>query len=368
MGFGKQIEFVLKNATSAVLRLWLAQPEKKPDVSFKRILFIRYGGIGDMILSLPVFRAAKERFKTVKIDVLCGHSNAAPIRDMNFVDSINYYEKAPHKILKLIFTLRKKNYDYVCNLVPYPSFTFGILARLTAPHAVRVAADQKQYEYLYNRVFAVPAKGDIHMLERMCLLAADILGNEEVVFNTPWIEYHSEIKKRAHDIFSSVVKELRISSSNARIIAVNVTAKLKRREWPLNKYAEFLRIVIPQYKNYINGWVIFTDPNKTELTQELIRLIDLPSVVVIPPIFDYRVIMEFLRHILVLITPDTSFVHAASAMGTPVLDLMIAENVVTWDPIGVPHRIITSMDPVNLQDLPVQSVLDGFKELINEVT
>jgi ADP-heptose:LPS heptosyltransferase len=145
MGLGKQIEFVLKDATSALLRLWLAQPEKNPEPPYKRILFIRYGGIGDMILSLPVFRASKEKFNAVKIDVLCDRSNAAPILKTDWVDSISYYDKSPQKIIQLIYTLRKKNYDYVVNLIPYASFTFGLLARLIAPHAVRAAADQEEY-------------------------------------------------------------------------------------------------------------------------------------------------------------------------------------------------------------------------------
>jgi ADP-heptose:LPS heptosyltransferase len=75
--------------------------------------------------------------------------------------------------------------------------------------------------------------------------------------------------------------------------------------------------------------------------------------------------MTLLQHLFLLITPDTSFAHAASAMGTPVLDLMIGENVIPWAPVGVPHQVVSSQDPYSLRELPVEDVLHGFKNLLN---
>jgi hypothetical protein len=77
--------------------------------------------------------------------------------------------------------------------------------------------------------------------------------------------------------------------------------------------------------------------------------------------------MEFLSLVTVLITPDTSMAHAASAMGTPVLVLTIGENVTVWDPIGVTHTIVFSDDPFSLETLPVEKVLDGFDYLMREI-
>ena len=77
--------------------------------------------------------------------------------------------------------------------------------------------------------------------------------------------------------------------------------------------------------------------------------------------------MEFLSYVTVLITPDTSIAHAASAMGTPVLVLTIGENVTLWDPIGVIHKIVFSDDPFSLEPLAVEKVVEGFYKFMQDI-
>jgi len=54
-------------------------------------------------------------------------------------------------------------------------------------------------------------------------------------------------------------------------------------------------------------------------------------------------------------------------MGTPILNLMIGENVITWAPYGVKYIIVSSDDPLALKELPVERVLQGFDELIKMI-
>ena len=95
----------------------------------------------------------------------------------------------------------------------------------------------------------------------------------------------------------------------------------------------------------------------------------LPSIpVALPAQSDMRVIMEFLVYLTLLITPDTSMTHAASAMGTPVLVLTIGENENVWNPIGVNHKIVLSDDQYSLGSLGVEKVINGFDELIKQIS
>lgn len=51
--------------------------------------------------------------------------------------------------------------------------------------------------------------------------------------------------------------------------------------------------------------------------------------------------MALMQKCYLIITPDTSFSHEASAMGTPVVNLMIGENVTTWTPYSVKYKIVS---------------------------
>jgi ADP-heptose:LPS heptosyltransferase len=364
MRVGKQLESGLKAATAATLRQLLAQPPRIPAPPFGRLLFMRYGGIGDMILSLPVFRAARARFPDVELDVLCDAKNGGVLTGSRLADHVYFYGKQPQAIAGLVAQLRPRRYDYICNLVVYPSFTFGMLGRLIGPRAVRAGGDQERYGYLYNRLIDLPPKREIHMLERLFLLASDVTGPNVSHVDSPWVTYDDAVQAKAARLYRFARGELAIAADSARIGAVNLTAGLARRSWPREKYAALLRTAVTRHQARIAGWMIFTDPRHPGETAALANeLRDLP-VVPLPPEEDFRVVMAFLRHVSVLITPDTAFAHAASAMATPVVDLMIGENVTTWRPVGVPHEVVASDDPRHLAELPVEAVLAGLERLL----
>lgn len=368
MKFSKRLEIVLKNSASAIVRSIAEQPPRRPDPPYRRILFIRYGGIGDMILSLPIFRAARAKFPDARIDVLCDPKNAGPLQDTGLADNVALYDKNPQQTARLVSRLRRQKYNYIDNLVVYPSFTFGTLARLIGPAAIRAAGDQERFSYFYNHLIDLPPKREIHMLDRLFLLAADITGAQVSAIDTPWATYGLTTRQEAEKLFSFVVNKLSLNPGTPRIAAVNLSAGLLRREWPLEKNGEFMRIAVEKYRKKINGWVIVTNPQKPEEAQQLADMVNHPAVVILPASSDFRVMMEFLRHIYLLITPDTSFAHAASAMGTPVLDLMIGENVKTWAPVGVPNEIVSSRDPLSFREVPVDVVRKAFEKLLDKLS
>lgn len=364
MEFGKQIEYTFKKLIASVLRLSFKQPPVKPKPPFQRILFIRYGHIGDMILSVPVFRAARSRNDDMQIDVLCDINNSVPIKENQLINKIYFFEKSLFKIIKLIRKLQKEKYDYICNLTAYPSLTFGLLGRLIGPKSVRAGGDQEGYNFFYNRLIELPPKMEIHMLERLFKLSVDLTGGEVSHTDIPWLNFGEQIEKQAIELYMSIVAEANIDTDDPKIVIINLAAGLERREWPEEKYIKFLQSAVNNFKRKITGWAVITDLRKPDKANRIVQQLNIPSVVQIPQTNDYRVLMALLKHCYLIITPDTAFSHAASAMGTPVLDLMIGENETTWAPVGVKHMIISSDDPLSLKDLAVDKVLTRLDELI----
>ena len=68
MNPGKRIEHFLKDLMTKILRGALEQKPRKPQPPYNRILFFRFDVLGDMILSLPVFRATRDASPAAKID------------------------------------------------------------------------------------------------------------------------------------------------------------------------------------------------------------------------------------------------------------------------------------------------------------
>jgi ADP-heptose:LPS heptosyltransferase len=362
MSGGKQLETGFKDFTSALLSFFLKQPPAKGTPPYQRILFLRYGHIGDMILSLPLFHAVRSKHPDAQIDVICDLKNANPLEENPIVDNVYFYEKNFLKIIRLIFKLRKKKYDYICNLVAYPSFTFGIVARLIGPKAVRAGGDQEQFSYFFNRLVDLPPKMETHMLKRLFILSSDITGEEISNIETPWISITQVVEEKANILFKKI--SLQLNSKNPRFVLLNLSAGLERREWQPEKCIEFLHTAVNKYKNKIDCWAIITDPKKPGNAVQLVEKSNNPLVIQVPVQNDFRVMMALMQKCYLIITPDTSFSHAASAMGTHILNLMIGENIITWAPYGVKYKIVSSDDPLTLKELPVERVLQGFDELM----
>jgi len=67
-----------------------------------------------------------------------------------------------------------------------------------------------------------------------------------------------------------------------------------------------------------------------------------PIVTVLPVESDFRVVIEMLKRADLILTPDTSIVHAASALGKSVVVMSVAENAVTWAPWRVRCEVVTA--------------------------
>jgi ADP-heptose:LPS heptosyltransferase len=367
MNLSKKLEHLLKNSVGAILRAALEQKPRSPNPPYQKILFLRFDALGDMILSFPVYRAARSALPDAHLDVLCSRKNVILLQEAGLVDDLLIAGKNPLELIKLIFDIRKRNYDLIINLVTRPSFTFGLVARLGGPKSIRIASEQEQFSYFYNRNLNLPPKADIHMMKRKFLVCQDIINTEISHTDTPWISYDENLKEKAGELFGGLISEWNLPAEKRRIAAVNLTAGLERREWPVDKYIDTLKIQIEKYQDWIDGWVVFTDPVKSEKTDIVVSEVNHPRIVALPAQSDFRVIMEFLSLMTVLITPDTSIAHAASAMGTPVLVLTIGENKTVWDPVGVTFEIVFSDDPFSLKTLPVEKVVKGFDQLMEQV-
>jgi ADP-heptose:LPS heptosyltransferase len=91
--------------------------KKKVEFDFKnakKVLFLRYDRIGDMIITTPVFRELKQAFPNIEITVLASKTNQDVIADNPYIDKIviNSKNNILGNLLSL-FMLRKSAFD-VC--------------------------------------------------------------------------------------------------------------------------------------------------------------------------------------------------------------------------------------------------------------
>ena len=368
MNFGKKIELFLKEVLSSLIQSVFNKHTRVPSPPYNRILFIRFDVLGDMIISLPVLRAVRMNSPNSQIDIVCSYRNDIIVKPSGYVDNTEITTKNPFRNILLILKLRKKKYELVINLVTRPSLTYGILTRFIGSNSVRVSGDQKNYDYFYTHIVHLPPKSEIHITKRLLLLCSFLIDQNYPALAQPWVSFGDEIKNEAKELYQWVLQQFNLDLENSKIAAVNLSAGLGQRDWTFEKFLEFLKIVIKKYDNQIDGWVIFTNPPNPSEAQRMVELIGSNKVIQLPQIKDFKILFEFLYYLYFIVTPDTSFMHAASATGTPELGLMAEVKVPEWGPLSSPHVVVTSKDPTSLKGIPVENVVTGFDELIKQLT
>ena len=84
----------------------------------KKILFITLSNIGDVILTIPTLVFLSNKYPKAKFDLVCDRRSYELLKNFPFVKKIFFKEKKNKffSFFKLIFYLRKENYDIAVDL------------------------------------------------------------------------------------------------------------------------------------------------------------------------------------------------------------------------------------------------------------
>lgn len=86
----------------------------------RRILFIRPGGMGDMLMLLPVLRHVSEHLPSAEVDIVCERRNVEVLRLAGIRDRAYLYDAEP---LRLLCRLHRTAYDVVIDTEQFHNFS-----------------------------------------------------------------------------------------------------------------------------------------------------------------------------------------------------------------------------------------------------
>lgn len=134
-------------------RHWLRMnPDVPPVLAGKplsRLLVIRPGGIGDMILLLPALQTLRRTFPGIIIDMICERRNREVLSLAGWPDAILQYDSP----LRLIAHVRRHRYDAVIDTEQFHYFSalMSILARAPARIGFKISPGRNLlYTHLVN--------------------------------------------------------------------------------------------------------------------------------------------------------------------------------------------------------------------------
>ncbi|MDR0486280.1 MAG: glycosyltransferase family 9 protein [Elusimicrobiota bacterium] len=307
----------------------------KKDLDIKNsksfLLLLPDDKIGDMVINTLSFREIKKLYPELKILVLCGKNSAEIIKyNPNIDEVLEIYGKF-QKDFAIYKDLRKRKIDIALDLYEFDLKPLRLLSlRIIAPHFL-IGLHKKKY-----KTFDFSIEGyffDKHITQRhRCLL--NVLGIENPSLNYD-VFIGAEEEKAAQEYIQKAQDKI--------MIVVNPFAASKHRSFEFEKLKELISLI----KNSFDCAVFILCPqNKRagiaplENENEKIFICSFKSILSAAALIEKSAL---------IISPDTSIVHIASAFQKKTIALYLdfsnrqEKTDIIWGPNN-PNAFIINVD------------------------
>jgi ADP-heptose:LPS heptosyltransferase len=337
-------------------RLMPVASAKQPDWAARphRVLYLRHDKIGDMIISTSLIDAIAQSHPTITLDVLASPANAPVLEGNPNVSSVIVWDKArPSGYARLFRNLRRERYDAVVDCMILAPSTTTLLLMLATGAAHRVGIGGRLNDYALT-VRVPPASFGTHHIERSAVLATAFGVRLDEVDWRPRIYLSENELDHAEQQWDGEKAE---TLDRSRRMLINISAGMPIRRWPDERFIqliEHLRSAAPEM-----NVVLISAPAESDRAIRIAadggaRYAPTPNV---------RHALALVATTDMLVTPDTSIAHAASAFAKPAVILFESGKEALWGRYGIPGRNVVS-DEKSLSTLPIDRVIEAVDELV----
>ena len=319
----------------------------------KKVLIVRLGKVGDIVATSFVFKVLKENYPQMEINLLTLKSNREVLRCNPDINKV-FYSGNPFTLLWNILRLNILHPDMLMDFNDNPSSTTALIYRFVSAK-IKVGYDFKKYSRLINIQIEQLSQENSHIIDRMqnFLMQLGVLINDNLV--KPYLYLDSRI-------FSQIQSELLYIKKENKIIAINISAGNEIRYWKTDSWIELINKIFNTYKR-VKILLLSTEEDKN-LRNKILFEYNNDSVIA-GRNSSIQYFASYIKLADLIITPDTSAVHIASALGTPVLALYpnYLWNFVSWQPYKVPYKSIRSTSET-IKDISVDVAFNALNNLI----
>lgn len=309
-----------------------------------KILVIRLGRIGDMILSTPLLYQLKNSSENIVVDVLASNDNHIILKYADYVDNVFIWDKNPLKLILLLKKLRKRNYDVI--LEPkdhYSTESYYIAGLVKAEKRIGFVNGESS---IFDVDVSEFNQDKTHFQDR-------ILSTLKAIDITPDYSLNIPLMYPDFNTFKqNTIEEYYI---------VNISASNESKSLQFDLTKEIL--VYLKSKN-IKVYLL-SAPNHNDLAQKLSEVTNTERAIT-KSIIDTFPLIHCAKGV---ITADTSVVHIAGTYDTPVMVLSksIERELLKFSPKSDINIVIKSdsEERIEISKTKLIDSIDKFLEVTN---
>jgi ADP-heptose:LPS heptosyltransferase len=315
-----------------VISLYPICPGKiKTGIEYKKILIIKFWGMGSILEATPLLRGLKKEYKLAQIDIITFESNievASNLGLFNHVFCLHFakgFISVMKEIINFIFRYHR-SYSLIIDLEFFSNFS-AILTLLTSSE---YSLGFESFYRLRNRCYSRTIIFDHSThVRRIFIKFLDALGIKEP----------SDIKLSPltypPSVRDSVMRKIPSLGKKGMHIAVNINTSEMciNRRWPLDHFNTLISLLIQAYSP--NIYLIGSKSEEELVNIFYKRLVKRNNVYMIAGMIDLPEFIYFLSNMKMLITSDSGPMHIAEALDVPVVSFFGPETPNLYGPLSL---------------------------------
>jgi ADP-heptose:LPS heptosyltransferase len=355
----KSVEILFRRLLIHILGFFVHRknlPVDTVNYNSSKLLFIRQDRIGDVLISTPIFASIKNHYPGAILDVLLSSNNYFVLENDPVIHARWIYKKNISKTLGLIRSLRKEKYDYAVDMMDNPSVTTTLLCLFTgARFNVGLV---KENSYVYDIAVPMLSRNKTHIVDRI----AQLLTAFRIDPNMEKLSIHYYTSPEADSFAERFLFENNLVDS--KLVGINISAGGNARFWGIENYRRLLSNITEKYPPL--RVIILFKPTDIQIAKKIVESNSNVFLSPVTKIFDQ--FAALIKRMSIIVSPDTSAVHLASAFGIPSVVLYVQSNkdLRIWEPYHVEFEtLVTEID--DLSSIPTEMVISAFERILNRV-
>jgi len=292
----------------------------------------------------PALRSLRERYPNARIDLQVGNNTGCEevLAGAGLFDNIYNlrYSAGVRAWIKRAIEIRKTEYDLTINEFHSHSWPLALLvAASCAPFRLGHVTSPGWSERFsrYGFVFNIPIRmrEDEHEIERYLDLVAAACARKMKLSEARTFIHLAEDDKEFARRFLQVGSRVRAGT----IIGVQPGTSLAMRwkQWPVERYRAVIERLLVEMRD--SQIVLFGSPSEAEMIEEIAHGLG-SRVFVAAGKTTVKQVAALIERCDMLVCNDSGLMHAAVAVGTPVVAVYGPTDIRRTAPLGAMHRVI----------------------------
>jgi heptosyltransferase II len=309
-----------------------------------KILIFAYHGLGNFIMYTPALRLLRERFPHARIDLQAGNNTGCEqvLDGADLFDNIYNlpYSSGVRAWLERARHVRRIGYDLTINEFHSQSWQLALLlaasgARLRAGHVTSPGWPDFQSRYSFAFNIPVGMLEDEHEVDRYIDLVAAVGAHRVPLRDArPFIHLTEPDRRFAVEFLTNSVPH---ASSVVLGIQPGTSATMQWKQWPRDRYRRLIELLLAHHPQM--HLVLFGSAGEEAITQELAAGLG-RRVTVAAGKTTVKQVAALIEACDALVCNDSGLMHAAVAVGTPVIAIYGPTDIRRTAPLGAQNLVI----------------------------